>query len=72
MANIENQRLLLFKVDFEKAFDSVNWAFLFNTMRQMGFGEKWIKWISACLSSASISILVNGSPTREFKMEGGL
>ncbi|GJT84084.1 putative RNA-directed DNA polymerase, partial [Tanacetum coccineum] len=72
MANIEKHKLLLFKVDFEKAFDSVNWIFLCNTMRQMGFGEKWIKWICACLSSASISVLVNGSPSREFKMERGL
>ncbi|GKC55651.1 putative RNA-directed DNA polymerase [Tanacetum coccineum] len=69
MANIEKHKLLLFKVDFEKAFDSVNWNFFYNTMRQMGFGEKWIKWIFACLSSASISVLVNGSPSREFKME---
>ncbi|XP_071708262.1 uncharacterized protein [Rutidosis leptorrhynchoides] len=32
-------------------------------MRCMGFGDKWIK---ACLCSASISALVNGSPTNEF------
>ena len=38
----------------------------------MGFNEKWIGWIKGCLSSTSISILVNGSPTSEFKPQRGL
>nr|GEU29994.1 transposon TX1 uncharacterized [Tanacetum cinerariifolium] len=61
MASIEKSKLLLFKVDFKKAFDSVNWTFLQNIIRQMGFGTKWRSWIHSCLSSASISVLVNGS-----------
>ncbi|GJU50245.1 putative RNA-directed DNA polymerase [Tanacetum coccineum] len=72
MVSLENQKLLLFKVDFEKAFHSVNWKFLLNVMRQMGFGLKWRKWIYSCLASASISIIINVSPTKEFKMERGL
>ncbi|GJU96960.1 putative RNA-directed DNA polymerase, eukaryota, reverse transcriptase zinc-binding domain protein, partial [Tanacetum coccineum] len=68
MASIEDSKLLLFKVDFEKAFDSVNWSFLLDIMRQMGFDLKWGSWISSCLSSASISILVNGSSSKEFKL----
>ena len=63
---------LVFKVDFEKAYDSVSWHFLFYMMRRMGFHEKWIGWIKGCLSSTSISILVNGSPTSEFKPQRGL
>lgn len=39
MASIENHKLMLFKVDFEKAFDSLNWNFLHNIMRQMGLGK---------------------------------
>jgi len=35
-------------------------------MRRTGFCFKWITWIEGCLKSASISILVNGSPTTEF------
>nr|GEX47772.1 putative RNA-directed DNA polymerase, eukaryota [Tanacetum cinerariifolium] len=72
MATIEESKIFLFEVDFEKAFDSVNWPFLLDTMRQMSFGSKWRSWISSCLSSASILVLVNGSPTKELKLERGL
>ncbi|KAJ9552562.1 hypothetical protein OSB04_016607 [Centaurea solstitialis] len=41
-------------------------------MKSMGFGEKWRKWVEACLKSASVSILVNGAPTKEFKMTRGI
>ncbi|XP_071695737.1 uncharacterized mitochondrial protein AtMg01250-like [Rutidosis leptorrhynchoides] len=63
---------LLFKVDFEKAFDSLNWEFLDEMMFLMGFGIKWRKWIASCLGSASISVLVNGSPTKEFNLGRGV
>ncbi|PWA92818.1 reverse transcriptase domain, Reverse transcriptase zinc-binding domain protein [Artemisia annua] len=52
-------KLLLFKVDFEKAFDSVNWNFLLKTMEKMGFGRRWMSWMKGCLSSATVSVLVN-------------
>ena len=63
---------MILKIDFEKAYDSVNWNFIHNTLRQMRFGEKWCKWIESCQKSAQISVLVNGSPTMEFKMEKGV
>ncbi|XP_071727284.1 uncharacterized protein [Rutidosis leptorrhynchoides] len=63
---------LIFKVDFEKAFDSLCWDFLLEMMGIMGFGGKWKKWVISCLKSASISILVNGSPTNEFTLQRGV
>ncbi|GJY45302.1 RNA-directed DNA polymerase, eukaryota, reverse transcriptase zinc-binding domain protein [Tanacetum coccineum] len=66
------KRLMFLKVDFEKAFDSLNWSFLFSIMEQMGFSRKWRTWISSCLKSAFASVLINGSPTKEFKVEKGL
>ncbi|GJZ54916.1 putative RNA-directed DNA polymerase, eukaryota, reverse transcriptase zinc-binding domain protein [Tanacetum coccineum] len=68
----QNKELLLFKVDFEKAFDSVRWDFLDAVMGKMGFGAKWRSWISGCLHKARSSILVNGSPTNEFELFKGL
>ena len=41
-------------------------------MTQMDFIEKWSYWINACLNSEYASILVNGSPTLELKVEKGL
>ncbi|XP_071712476.1 uncharacterized mitochondrial protein AtMg01250-like [Rutidosis leptorrhynchoides] len=38
----------------------------------MGFGVIWRKWILSCLQSATISVLVNGSPTNEFKLKRGV
>ncbi|XP_071739251.1 uncharacterized mitochondrial protein AtMg01250-like [Rutidosis leptorrhynchoides] len=38
----------------------------------MGFGSKWRKWILICFKSASISILINGSPISEFGLEMGV
>ncbi|GJU26052.1 putative RNA-directed DNA polymerase, eukaryota, reverse transcriptase zinc-binding domain protein [Tanacetum coccineum] len=43
-----------------------------DVMIQMGFGVKWRRWIDSCLSSASISVLINRSPSKEFKMKRGL
>ncbi|GMI66662.1 hypothetical protein HRI_000335500 [Hibiscus trionum] len=34
----------------------------------MGCGDKWCMWISKCVSSASISVLINGSPTPCFSL----
>ena len=62
----------LIKIDFQMAYDSINWNFLRKVMESLGFGRKWISWIMECVSSASMSILLNGSPLRPFKMQKGL
>nr|GFA21010.1 RNA-directed DNA polymerase, eukaryota, reverse transcriptase zinc-binding domain protein [Tanacetum cinerariifolium] len=63
---------MIFKVDFEKAFDSVKWDYLDETLKAFGFGSKWPKWISSCLNNPMGSVLVNGSPTLEFQFHKGL
>ncbi|GJU53564.1 putative RNA-directed DNA polymerase, eukaryota, reverse transcriptase zinc-binding domain protein [Tanacetum coccineum] len=68
----KKKKMLLFKVDFEKAFDSVSWRFLDHVMERLGFSSTWRKWIMAGLKSSRASILVNGSPTSEFSLKRGL
>nr|GEZ36229.1 putative RNA-directed DNA polymerase, eukaryota, reverse transcriptase zinc-binding domain protein [Tanacetum cinerariifolium] len=64
--------MLLFKVDFEKSFDSVSWKFLNHMLLSLGFGNKWRSWIQICLHFVRSSILINGSPSREFLIKRGL
>nr|GFA15760.1 RNA-directed DNA polymerase, eukaryota [Tanacetum cinerariifolium] len=66
------KQALIFKVDFEKAYDSVWWDFLDEVLNKSGFGEKWCKWIQACLKSSRGSVIINGSPTEEFQFGKGL
>ncbi|XP_071705213.1 uncharacterized mitochondrial protein AtMg01250-like [Rutidosis leptorrhynchoides] len=41
-------------------------------MALMGFNSRWCKWIHACLSSASISILINGFPQKNSPLKKGV
>nr|GEV12617.1 cysteine-rich receptor-like protein kinase [Tanacetum cinerariifolium] len=63
---------LILKVDFEKAYDIIEWTFLDRILEEMNFGSKWRKLIQFCLSSATAAVLVNGSPTEFFPMKRGL
>lgn len=66
------KKLLLFKVYFDKASDSLNLGYLESMLSQMGFGIKWRSWIRGCLSSSHTSVVVNGYPTEEFNITKGV
>ena len=63
---------ILLKLDFHKAFDIVRWDFLEYVLKEMRFATTWIGWIMTCVSSATMSILINRSPSSPFKMNRGL
>ncbi|KAG9447964.1 hypothetical protein H6P81_014092 [Aristolochia fimbriata] len=63
---------MILKLDFEKPFDKVSWAFLNWMMLQMNFLSRWCEWIASCISSARYSIIINGSVHDYFKGSRGL
>nr|GEY07350.1 RNA-directed DNA polymerase, eukaryota, reverse transcriptase zinc-binding domain protein [Tanacetum cinerariifolium] len=69
---LKKKQSLIFKVDFEKAYDSVRWDFLDDVLKKFGFGNKWCAWIQSCLRSSRGSIIINGSHTQEFQFFKGL
>ena len=68
----EREGGLIIKFDFKKSYDSVDHEFLDSIMKDMGFGARWRMWMRNCITSPSLSVLVNGSPTYEFGIERGL
>nr|KAJ0197785.1 hypothetical protein LSAT_V11C700368170 [Lactuca sativa] len=66
------KRKVLFKFDFDKAFDSINWNYLDSVLDQMGFGSKWRAWIRGCLFSSRASIIMNRCDTKEFNISRGM
>ena len=63
---------VLCKLDIEKAYDKINWNFLTAVFGKMGFKEKWMGWIQWCISIASFSVMLNGSPEGFFRSSRGL
>ncbi|GJR00895.1 RNA-directed DNA polymerase, eukaryota, reverse transcriptase zinc-binding domain protein [Tanacetum coccineum] len=61
-----------FKVDIEKAYDTVSWEFLKTALIKFGFHASMIKWIMVCLTTASFSICINGAVHGFFKGKRGL
>ncbi|KAK3221689.1 hypothetical protein Dsin_008714 [Dipteronia sinensis] len=54
------------KIDFRKAFDTLDWKFLCRVLRAFGFSQTFIDWIVSILGSLKLSVLINGSPAGYF------
>lgn len=49
------------KVDIQKAYDTVDWSFLEEVLRGLGYPNRFIDWLVACYTTPSFSLLLNGS-----------
>ncbi|XP_019462933.1 PREDICTED: uncharacterized protein LOC109361856 [Lupinus angustifolius] len=63
---------LAIKLDIKKAFDTIDWTFLLDTLHAFGFNHKFIHWISTILDSSKLSIIVNGNSVGFFKCTRGV
>ena len=63
--------LLLF-LDFEKAFDYLNWAFIQRTFKHLNFGSSMIKWVKTFYNNIESCVLNNGWSSNSFKPERGV
>lgn len=63
---------LLFKIDFEKAYDRVDWGFLELTLTKFGFPPLIIGLIMSCITSSSLSLKWNGEKLDSFTPIRGL
>lgn len=55
-----NQSGLLLLIDFEKAFDSIEWKFLIKALESFNFGPSICEWFKCLYTKASSCVINNG------------
>jgi len=63
--------LLLF-IDFEKAFDTLEWNYMWKVFERFNFGNSFIKWLKILYTNPISCILNNGVSGPYFKLERGV
>ncbi len=63
-----NQDLVLLLLDFEKAFNRIEWDFLFTALTKLGFSNTWVKWVHTLYHKASSAIKINGEAGLVFQL----
>ncbi|WVZ79760.1 LOW QUALITY PROTEIN: hypothetical protein U9M48_027301 [Paspalum notatum var. saurae] len=63
---------VILKLDFEKAYDKVNWKFLLWCLEARGFCNKWCDWIKQVMCDGTVSVRINGETGKYVKSYKGV
>jgi hypothetical protein len=70
-AKYSKQDLLFLKLDFSKAYDMVDWDFLFATIERMGFPVEFTSMIKIFFQDVVACVKANGSLSSSFEIGKG-
>jgi hypothetical protein len=59
-------------IDFSKAFDSLEWDFMFGTLKHFRFNESFISWVKTLYSDIQTCVMNNGWVSENFKNSRGI
>ena len=65
----ENISGLMIFIDFHKAFDSLEWDFLYKCLEAFNLGEDFMRWVKTFYKNIESCTLNNGSFSEYFKLE---
>jgi hypothetical protein len=68
----EQKKGALINIDFEKAFDTLEWDHMLKSLEYLNFPEKTIKWIKTIYTNIETCIINNGFTTEYLKPERGV
>ena len=66
----EDEVILL--LDQQKAFDRVEWDWLFQVMEKMNLGENFIRWVKLMYKNMKSAIITNGYKSQYFSISRGI
>jgi hypothetical protein len=69
---ITNSQGIAAFLDFEKAFDTVNWEVIDKTLQNFGIGETFRKWVKVVYKNSEACVTNNGFSSPFFKLERGV
>lgn len=59
---------ILLLLDFRKAFDTIKWSFIQNTLNLLNFGDSIKRWVSTFYTTSESAVLNNGFSTNYFQL----
>ena len=68
----KKQSALLFKVDFEKAYDKIKWPFVYKMLKLKNFPDKWCDLVMHTMVGGHVGVKVNDEIGPYFKTFKGL
>ena len=68
----ENISGLMIFIDFHKAFDSIEWDYLYKCLEAFNFGEDFIRWAKTFNKNIESCTVNNGFFSKYFKLERGV
>ena len=68
----ENIPGLMIFIDFQKAFDSIEWDFLFKCIEAFNFGSDFLRWVKLFYNNVQSCIMNNGITSKSFQLKRGV
>ena len=70
--SLKNQPGIILLLDFEKAFDTIKWTYILDSLRIFNFGEQFINWVKIIYCNTQSTVINNGHSSGFFSLERGI
>ncbi len=70
--SIKNCPGIILLIDFEKAFDTINWKYIQKCLKYFNFGKSFIHWVQLIYNNIESTVINNGHASNFFSISRGI